>query len=272
MACVNETCSILPTIDATTGALSLDAKLSPTGCLQCVDPAGLGVKVAPLGCLACAPEGLGVLLNAAGALGCTGTGLTVRRYAGCSGDPSALAGEEIQTVCLSPTNELFLNSDRTIYIPVAGSVQVDIPAAGTSNNSIAYAVKNCFSKQLLVGIYCQEPKRILTTDPPSPPTVAECYHQGNANLRIDVADINGNTQLVARNDYATRTGVQTQLQWSTPIFTYIDLNPGQTVNVELDYSTGANQNFARAGSNGFQALKNFVIAHLNTDTVPLVPC
>lgn len=43
--CINDTCSITTSIDSVTRRLQIDARLDPTGGLQCVDGRGLGLEI-----------------------------------------------------------------------------------------------------------------------------------------------------------------------------------------------------------------------------------
>jgi len=268
MACVNETCSIAPTIDALDGSLSLNVKIDANGCLECAEPNGLTINIDPDGCLKCTnPAGLGVKVHPSGALGCDVNGLSVRLYNAVTNTVAGLGDCYLPVGYLTDDNSLYVQPPTTIAYEAQPSTQRSIPTAGgsTANPSIRYTYTNNSSCDELVEVHAGEVKVIFEVN-----DAAEYYLTGALLMQLSTADIGGNSTIVGRTDYAgDSAAANTELQYSHHLLTHV-LVPGGggalTVRINMSVGTRSGNIVGAAGggvggNTGFRSLKNYIVVH-----------
>jgi len=232
LPCVNDTCSMSPSIDIVTGALILDARLSPIGGLECVGD-GTGVD-----------DGISV----------------VRLFDNTAVNPATAANMSDGLIPLEITTDgqLYSQIPSTLAKAFPPGNKVNI-VGGQSSISKQINYPNNTNVPQLVDYRCAQPQITVTTIAGAG---AETHFEGFVELESNLVNINGSTQVFMRDDRYFESPDVAEITWYSQIGSAYIVDPGQTLVLKLTVSTSALTNLdGTGGNNGFLAQGHYMIIH-----------
>lgn len=233
--CVQETCTVVPTIDPVTSELILDVPLDPLGGLDCAD--GVGVAVQRFGNVAPVNEA------------------TV--------DPDC-----VHRIYVTDQNNLYVEPRPMIPVSLPAGVTVDFVTPG-DHVSLTTVFTNTFGCDIWARITTEQPQVVLVAAPipePESPAGTGLKHlrfQGTSYIDSTVSDINGSSRINDRHDVNIRVpdgdDGNTHITYHG-ISMLVGLTPGQSTTITFGVNTGLLQGFRASGAfgAGFTALRNWI--------------
>lgn len=233
LPCVSDTCSMSPSIDVVTGALILDARLSPIGGLECVGDGTGG------------DDGISV----------------VRLFDNTPVAPATANNMSDGLIPLEITTDgqLYSKIPSTIARAFTPGVLRDI-VIGKSNSSKTINYTNTTNIAQLIDYRCAQPQiRVVTLAGGG----AATHFEGFVELESNIVNINGSTSVFQRNDKTfSSPGSGNVMLWYHQIGSAYIVNPGQTLILNLTVTASDLSNFeAAVDPNGFLALGHYMIIH-----------